>query len=146
MIYAIGSGDPHRKFQYFVKLGKAQDPQKRLNDLQVGCPRSLELLATIDLDDKDELFVHEAFKNLRVRGEWFDGGTRLWNFIALCNSEMGPQAKRVRAIAYLRSQMDESDFDSVQSKISEEARQIALYSEFADIHVLERLCFTKQRK
>jgi hypothetical protein len=64
MIYVIRSGD-------FVKIGKANDPQKRIADLQTAHPVKLELLATLPGDKWLEKQFHNRFSDRRITGEWF---------------------------------------------------------------------------
>lgn len=53
----------------FVKIGKAVDVWKRLDQLQVGNPYKLELVEWL-LGDVERIF-HVELADLRVRGEWF---------------------------------------------------------------------------
>ncbi len=63
-----------------IKIGKSNDPLKRLNQLQIGNPRDLKLLGTSPLLDEYEL--HEKFKDKLIRGEWFKICDDILNF---CN-------------------------------------------------------------
>ncbi len=59
-----------------IKIGKAGNPEKRMLDLQVGCPVKLEMLGTIQCRDskeatKTERAMHKRFKSRRAIGEWF---------------------------------------------------------------------------
>ena len=65
-----------------IKIGKANNVDKRLNSLQTGNPRKLTIMASIKckcvLDAlKLEKRLHNKFKANRVRGEWFDSKIRL---------------------------------------------------------------------
>jgi hypothetical protein len=66
VIYFIqmGEGGP-------IKIGKADDPWRRLSGLQIGCPTSLKLLGTVDGDRRREAGLHQDFDDARIRGEWF---------------------------------------------------------------------------
>jgi hypothetical protein len=55
----------------FVKIGRASDPHYRLRELQAGNPEELTLLATVLDASVLEGAVHDRFKHLRIRGEWF---------------------------------------------------------------------------
>jgi len=60
----------------FIKIGVANDPYKRLDDLQVGCPYRLEIIAVIKCRTKKhaystESYLHKVFRKTSVRGEWF---------------------------------------------------------------------------
>lgn len=52
-----------------VKIGKSENPQQRLNQLQTGSSQLLELLITIDGDFEAQ--YHNVFQNDRFNGEWF---------------------------------------------------------------------------
>ena len=52
-----------------TKIGKSKNPEIREKTLQSEKP-TIGLFAICDLDFENEL--HEKFKNLRIRGEWFD--------------------------------------------------------------------------
>lgn len=57
----------------FMKIGKASDPIKRLKELQTGNPNLLYIWATIRTNCplKTEALLHEKFKLLKAKGEWF---------------------------------------------------------------------------
>ena len=54
-----------------VKIGVALDPDKRLRELQVGCPLRLTMLAFVEGGRGDEIALHKRFAHLRTIGEWF---------------------------------------------------------------------------
>lgn len=59
----------------FLKIGKSWNPNTRLNDLQVGNPEPIRLVATIKGDRERE--VHALLEESgvpRVSGEWFVDG------------------------------------------------------------------------
>ncbi len=55
-----------------VKIGKANDPRRRLADLQTGSPDDLVLLGFMDGERDEERDLHHRFHHDRRRGEWFD--------------------------------------------------------------------------
>lgn len=55
-----------------VKIGHAIDPWKRLQDLQVASPGTLEIIRIVDGGQKVEAWLHRRFAEYRLRGEWFD--------------------------------------------------------------------------
>ena len=61
------------KCQDYYKIGKANNVDSRLRDLQVSNPYDLELIKTFEVDDgfRFEKFLHKTFKNKHSRGEWF---------------------------------------------------------------------------
>lgn len=55
-----------------VKIGyTGGDPAKRLRALQIGTADDLELIAAYPGSQRQEAMHHEAFADLRLRGEWF---------------------------------------------------------------------------
>jgi hypothetical protein len=55
-----------------VKIGQAQDVQKRLRDLQMGSPVVLKILAVTSGGQSRETAYHFTFAGHRLHGEWFD--------------------------------------------------------------------------
>ena len=68
-IYAIGSGDD------VFKIGKSDDPKRRLCDIPMGHASALVLAYTAacpaSLVNKVERFTHRILSGKNVRGEWF---------------------------------------------------------------------------
>ena len=56
----------------YVKIGIANDVHKRLKQLQTGNPKQLELLFFIKGELETELFLHNYYKEYKVKNEWFD--------------------------------------------------------------------------
>lgn len=57
-----------------MKLGRAFDPESRLNGYQTGCPtREYELRHAVYFTDchEAEEAVHARLAHLRMEGEWF---------------------------------------------------------------------------
>lgn len=57
-----------------LKIGRSDDPQRRLDQLQVGCPYTLKLILRADGMGHHERRVHDAMRRHRTRwagGEWF---------------------------------------------------------------------------
>jgi DNA replicative helicase MCM subunit Mcm2 (Cdc46/Mcm family) len=63
-IYFVYDGD-------CVKIGKADDIKSRLQGLQTGSSKPLQLLYTMKGDERLESFLHELFSDYRKVGEWF---------------------------------------------------------------------------
>ncbi len=56
----------------FVKIGyTAEDPLRRLGEIQTGNPRKLILEAIEKGDEKQETLLHKRFKAFHHRREWF---------------------------------------------------------------------------
>lgn len=64
-VYFIRSGN-------FIKIGYADDPHRRLKQLQTGNPQKLELIGHVDGDMSTEAHIHGLFSDFRVKGEWFE--------------------------------------------------------------------------
>lgn len=54
-----------------VKIGKADDPQKRLEQLQTSCPMKLKIIVQTTGNNGLEKAFHSYFKRDHIRGEWF---------------------------------------------------------------------------
>ena len=55
-----------------VKIGfTSGDAQKRLKELQTGCPVKLQLLGCVIGTQDEERMVHKRFARRRMQGEWF---------------------------------------------------------------------------
>jgi hypothetical protein len=54
-----------------IKIGWAVNPRQRLATLQTGSPGELELVAVLDGGRETETQMHQKFKHLQERGEWF---------------------------------------------------------------------------
>jgi hypothetical protein len=82
---------PKPNFLYFIqatlskriKIGVAQDVQKRLASLQTGNPEHLELIAYVSIEKSGltESGVHGMFESSRTRGEWFESTPAMEEFI-----------------------------------------------------------------
>jgi hypothetical protein len=63
------------------KIGKANDPKRRVKELQTGSPVKLKLLGTIKCksewhSEQLEKRIHDLFYKQRRRGEWFTLGAK----------------------------------------------------------------------
>jgi hypothetical protein len=65
-----------------IKIGVANDPAKRLGDLQRTSPVRLQILATQEGDLFLEGQLHGKFKKDRLHGEWFNDSPALRDHIA----------------------------------------------------------------
>lgn len=74
-VYFIGCGAE------YVKIGLAFNPKSRIVELQGGCPHKLTLLADQEGSRAVEMYLHEFYKEERVRGEWFTASERLMAYI-----------------------------------------------------------------
>ena len=67
MIYFIQAGQNGP-----IKIGKSDDPERRLGQLQTGHYEKLRLLWVSFAPDSDEEKLHDLFKDVHIRGEWFE--------------------------------------------------------------------------
>lgn len=65
----------------YYKIGITNDVDKRIRQHQTGCPYKLKHIMTFESDFEDpygreisylESFLHQNYRHLRVRGEWFE--------------------------------------------------------------------------
>lgn len=64
-----------------IKIGWADHPPHRLNELQPGNPHELRIIGTIPGGASREGKLHRRFAHLRIRGEWFRADSELMAFI-----------------------------------------------------------------
>jgi len=62
----------------YIKIGKSNNVDKRLDSLQTGNPRKLTLMASIKCKTPNDALrlekkLHIKFKKENIRGEWFSG-------------------------------------------------------------------------
>ena len=79
MIYFIQAGDAGP-----VKIGKGNDPERRLMALQTGSYERLHLRATLDVGDEVERHFHQILEPCKTRGEWFRGDEMIVNIAMAC--------------------------------------------------------------
>jgi hypothetical protein len=67
-----------------IKIGWTKNsPRVRLEDLQVGNPRPPHIVAMMPGTILDETRLHDRFRHLNIRGEWFRPEADLLDFIRL---------------------------------------------------------------
>jgi hypothetical protein len=74
----------------YVKIGFSGNVRGRLHDLQVASPRKLIIAGVVPYGTKSlEQELHQQFKHLRIRGEWFKIAPELTEYIQwLANSNL----------------------------------------------------------
>lgn len=77
MIYFIQSGERGP-----VKIGMASDIAVRIRGLQTGHYETLRMVGSVDGGRDVEASLHNHFRAVRVRGEWFRGTSELLAFAA----------------------------------------------------------------
>lgn len=71
----------------FIKIGYCSiSTQRRLEELQTGCPFEIELLAWLPGGAETEQKYHRKFAHARFRGEWFHLDPELLDLIDGINS------------------------------------------------------------
>lgn len=65
MIYFISS---HKDY---IKIGTSIDPESRKSSLQTANPKTLRIQAVLEGSFQTESGLHELFKHIRYKGEWF---------------------------------------------------------------------------
>ena len=77
-IYFIGSDELGA-----VKIGKSNNPMKRLSEIQTGNPYKLVLYRVVENVNEDyEIRLHEILDHIRLEGEWFKLTDELIHFMA----------------------------------------------------------------
>jgi hypothetical protein len=66
-----------------IKIGITQDIKKRIAGMQTGHPDTVIELAIIPGDTFMESYIHEMFKEYRLRGEWFKPSEAILVFIKM---------------------------------------------------------------
>lgn len=64
-----------------IKIGTAVDPKKRLNTLQIGNHKKLNLITAIPGKSGLESKIHRDLKEFRRDGEWFNPTTEVLDYI-----------------------------------------------------------------
>ena len=65
-----------------IKIGIAENPEKRLKDLQVGSPEKLSLIGIVyGAGREEERRLHNVFHYAQTHGEWFEPTIRLVDWI-----------------------------------------------------------------
>jgi hypothetical protein len=65
-----------------IKIGKADNPESRLRQLQTGSAVELRLLGAVADNASREAETHAVFSSERIQGEWFHATPRLREYIA----------------------------------------------------------------
>ena len=63
------------------KIGVSENPEERIKGMQTGCPELIELIEVFNsrTPETTESRLHKCFKELQVRGEWFNQSDKLIN-------------------------------------------------------------------
>ena len=55
----------------FVKIGISHNPERRLDELRIGCPHPIRIAAVVCGGSEVEKALHAQFADLRHQGDWF---------------------------------------------------------------------------
>lgn len=97
----------------YVKIGRTINMDRRMSEIQTGCPLPLELVWFWPGGGPNERGVHERLKCLRERGEWFHIPEALLRWIQAWDVGGGPQIEvlcardRAREAEQARSREEE---------------------------------------
>lgn len=80
-----------------VKIGKADDPQSRLRDLQTGHHEELAIIRVLDGGEAEEKHLHTHFAEFRIRGEWFQFSDEMLT-VSVAEMVAGEEAKATTAL------------------------------------------------
>ena len=86
-------------FSGALKIGKANDINIRISDLQTGNPNELTFLGYIECNSSEhakqlESLYHKEYNHLRVRGEWFEYDESIFRQFFKEETEFTPKEKR----------------------------------------------------
>jgi hypothetical protein len=66
----------------FMKIGRANDPLRRLGNVRVGSPQPVYLVGSVlEHNGFSEKIAHQVFSEYWFRGEWFREEGRLADFV-----------------------------------------------------------------
>lgn len=69
-----------------VKIGHTSKPvNQRLSQLQVGNPKPMRVVATVDGDKEMEGYLHAMFAEAHIRGEWYERTEAVLDFLEGCS-------------------------------------------------------------
>jgi hypothetical protein len=71
-LYLIGEGNGSG----VVKIGRSENPRRRLSDVQVNTPLRMQLIHVVEDGGDFERPLHREFADINITGEWFDFGDR----------------------------------------------------------------------
>lgn len=102
-VYLIGYKDK-------LKIGKSNNPEKRLKTLQTATPEQLSIKGLIACDTEKEAFeleklLHNDYKSCKINNEWFDSSAIDIGYLLDCYKQRVyiyiPQAEITRALKEL---------------------------------------------
>lgn len=107
MIYFIQAGNEG------IKIGRTiLNVERRIVDMQVGCPIELVLLGTVKGNKEREIELHEKFKKFRLRGEWYSIVIKEEVEVIL-NTESSPESRGLYALDKAIAKTRAKDIDVI---------------------------------
>lgn len=65
-----------------IKIGISKNPERRIATIQGLCAEPVEILLLLPVNSRQkEQEIHEKFKHLRLKGEWFEPAPDLLDWI-----------------------------------------------------------------
>ena len=65
-VYIIGNLDEN-----ICKIGFSENPNRRLPEIQTGCPHQLKIILLFEAEKYTETLLHHKYSKYRMVGEWF---------------------------------------------------------------------------
>ena len=72
----------------FVKIGYSSCPERRLKQIQTGCPFNVSILGKMNGNAKKEKELHRKFQKNKTKGEWFVISDEIKNLIESCKIQI----------------------------------------------------------
>lgn len=75
----------------YIKIGRSNNPRKRVNALQTACPYELHVIGVIETHDAPRLEarLHDRFEGQQKQGEWYNlRQNQKQHLIALCDLDV----------------------------------------------------------
>jgi hypothetical protein len=91
-----------------MKIGVARDFRKRMAGLQVASPHELAIRSVILGNREVEAAMHDKFRHLRMRGEWFTGSREILDEFDRIAAMLG--AEWLGAVRELRGEVKSTEF------------------------------------
>ena len=104
MVYFITDG-------HYTKIGKANNPELRLLELQTGNAKRLSIKIKIDGGNEIERKLHKLFHRKRINGEWFllDFNYNKEDIIEFLSLNFSKENKHVGVVAKLKIDKNKND-------------------------------------
>ena len=139
-VYFIGCVDIVTKTLTSIKIGKSENPNIRLTQLQSGNPGDLVILKMIPCETNEEAlklenFFHNTYKTDRLNGEWFSISSELLTDIYMNESDTNipPEIKQNTR----RQSVAHRVLEIIRNDQNLSAKQIRNRMKWAELHEVE---------